>query len=109
MISAKAGIARLFGFCLNRLMNDKKSSSYQRASLQVVLSLLAIWFVISFGCGILFRDWLDEYAPSIGGAPFGFWMATQGAIIGFVLILIAYAALMARLDAEHGYKEGDDA
>lgn len=86
-------------------MNDEKSPNYQRACLRVVLTLLSIWFIISFGCGILFRDWLDANAPSVGGAPFGFWMAQQGAIIGFVLILVTYAVWMNRLDAKHGYRE----
>jgi putative solute:sodium symporter small subunit len=64
---------------------------------------LAVWFSVSFGCGILFREWLDAYAPQIGSAPFGFWMAQQGAIICFVLLLVLYAFLMNRLDAKHGY------
>jgi putative solute:sodium symporter small subunit len=87
-------------------MNDKPSPSYQRSSLHLVIVLLSIWATISFGCSILFRDWLDVHAPSIGNAPFGFWMAQQGSIIGFVLLLLAYALLMARLDEKHGYREG---
>ncbi len=62
-------------------------------------------FFVSFGCGILFREWLDTNAPQIGSAPFGFWMAQQGSIICFVLLLITYAFLMNRLDAKHGYSE----
>ena len=88
-------------------MSQKRSVSYQRSSLLIVLALLAIWAFVSFGCGIWFRDWLDAHAPRIGNAPFGFWMAQQGSIISFVLILIAYAMLMSRLDARHGYKEED--
>ena len=90
-------------------MNGEKSQSYQRASLRVVLTLLLVWFTVSFGCGILFRDWLDANAPSVGNAPFGFWMAQQGSIIGFVLILITYALWMGRLDAKHGYAEDEGA
>lgn len=86
-------------------MNGKSSPSYHRASLGILATLLTIWFVASFICGILFRDWLDQYGPPIGNAPFGFWMAQQGSIICFVLLLFAYALLMGRLDAEHGYKE----
>ena len=79
--------------------------AHRRACLRIVLCLLAVWFVVSFGCGILFRDWLDTNAPSIGHAPFGFWMAQQGSIISFVLLLLIYAFLMNRLDAKHGYSE----
>ena len=86
-------------------MKDSPSNSYRRACLRLVLGLLAIWFNVSFGCGILFREWLDANAPEIVSAPFGFWMAQQGAIICFVILLVVYAALMNRLDAKHGYTE----
>lgn len=79
--------------------------AHYRACLIITLSLLAFWFTISFGAGILLRDWLDANFPSVGSAPFGFWMAQQGSIIGFVLILIIYALLMNRLDRKHGYSE----
>ena len=71
---------------------------YWRAHLRCVGVLLGIWFLVSFGCGILLRDWLDANFPTVGSAPFGFWMAQQGAILCFVLILVAYAARMSRLE-----------
>ncbi|MGC6458815.1 MAG: DUF4212 domain-containing protein [Akkermansiaceae bacterium] len=71
---------------------------YWRAHLKCVGALLTIWFLASFGCGILWRDWLDTNFPTVGLAPFGFWMAQQGSIITFVLILIAYAVWMSRLE-----------
>lgn len=81
-------------------------AAHRRACLRIVFSLLAVWFVVSFGCGILFRDWLDKNAPPVGHAPFGFWMAQQGSIICFIIILVVYAFLMNRLDSKHGYSEG---
>lgn len=90
-------------------MGLKNSSSYQRSCLRLVTGLLLIWFVVSFGCGILFRDWLDANFPTIGNAPFGFWMAQQGSIISFVLLLITYAVVMGHLDAKHGYSEDEGA
>ena len=87
-------------------MKDASSQSYRRACLRLVLFLLAVWFSASFGCGILFREWLDANAPQIGSAPFGFWMAQQGAIICFVILLVVYAVMMSRIDAKHGYTEG---
>ncbi|MGK0456904.1 MAG: putative solute:sodium symporter small subunit [Lentimonas sp.] len=78
---------------------------YWKACLKLVFCLLAVWFLISFVCGILLREWLDANAPQIGTAPFGFWMAQQGSIIGFVILLIVYAVGMNRLDAKYGYKE----
>ena len=88
-------------------MNTDTPKSYHRTSLKLVLGLLVVWFSVSFGCGILFRDWLDANAPPIGNAPFGFWMAQQGSIIFFMCILVVYAALMQMLDAKHGYSEED--
>ena len=87
-------------------MKDASSQSYRRACLRLVLVLLAVWFSVSFGCGILFREWLDANAPQIGSAPFGFWMAQQGAIICFVILLVIYSVMMNRIDAKHGYTEG---
>ena len=86
-------------------MKDAPSQSYRRACLRLVLVLLAVWFSVSFGCGILFRELLDTKAPQIGSAPFGFWMAQQGAIICFVILLVVYALQMNRLDTKHGYTD----
>ena len=79
------------------------SGNYWQANLRLVGCLLIIWFVVSFGCGILFKENLDQF--SVGGAPLGFWMAQQGSIICFVLLLIAYAFFMNKLDKKHGYEE----
>ncbi len=86
-------------------MDKKNRSSYHRSCLRVLFILLSIWFIVSFGCSIIWRDWLDIHAPQIGHAPFGFWMAQQGSILVFVLILITYAILMNRLDKKYGYHE----
>ncbi len=86
--------------------NNQTISRYRKSSLRILFSLLTIWFVVSFGCGILFREQLDAVsALSIGNAPFGFWMAQQGSIICFIFILIVYAFAMNRLDVKHGYSE----
>ena len=86
-------------------MKDAPSLVHRRACLRLVIALLGVWFSVSFGCCILFREWLDAKAPQIGTAPFGFWMAQQGAVICFVLLLVVYAFVMNRLDAKHGYTE----
>ncbi|MFC5050731.1 DUF4212 domain-containing protein [Rubritalea spongiae] len=80
---------------------------HRAACLRLVLALLAVWFFVSLGCGVLFRDWLDMNMPNIGTAPFGFWMAQQGSIITFLLILVVYAWGMNKLDKKHGYTEED--
>ena len=86
-------------------MKIDNARAHRRACLKIVLGLLSVWFTVSFGCGIIFREWLDANVPQVGNAPFGFWMAQQGAIICFVLLLLVYAFLMNRLDAKHGYTE----
>ena len=87
----------------------KKYREHWNSSLRIVFFILGIWFMISLGCGVLFRDLLDANLPSIGGAPFGFWMAQQGSIIGFLVLLFAYMILMNRLDKSCGLDDGDQA
>jgi len=86
-------------------MKVERPKKYRTTSLAITFSLLTFWLLISLGCGVLFRDWLDANFPKIGHAHFGFWMAQQGSIIGFVLILLTYSILMNRLDRKYGYSE----
>lgn len=76
---------------------------YWRAVLRLTLTLLAIWFVVSYGFGILLRDQLD--AVSIGGAPLGFWFAQQGSIYVFVALIFYYCVAMARLERKFGIEK----
>ncbi len=76
------------------------AKAYWSATLRLTLSLLTVWFLVSFGAGILFRDFLDQF--SIGGAPLGFWFAQQGAIYVFVLLIFYYCWAMARLERRYG-------
>jgi putative solute:sodium symporter small subunit len=82
------------------------STSYWRKNLQYVGSLLAIWFVVSYGCGILFADWLDQFR--VGGFKLGFWFAQQGSIYVFVVLIVVYVKLMNRLDRLYGVSEEGD-
>lgn len=75
---------------------------YWAATLRLTATLLAIWFTVSFGFGILLRDQLD--AVSIGGAPLGFWFAQQGSIYVFVALIFIYCVAMAGI--ERKYKVG---
>jgi len=81
----------------------KQGSLYWKKNITILSSILLVWFTVSFGCGILFREWLDAHFPHIWNAPFGFWMAQQGSIICFVLLLLTYSFLMNRLDEKSGY------
>lgn len=96
------------GAAVPRPKNEiEKERTYLRSSFKVILCLLPVWFFVSYGCGILFRDWLDENFPSVGNAPFGFWMAQQGSIICFVVLLVVYAVWMNRLDRRFNSKGGE--
>lgn len=75
------------------------AKGYWRANLTWVGILLAIWFLVSYGCGILFVDALNEIR--IGGFQLGFWFAQQGSIYVFVLLIAAYVLIMKRLDAKY--------
>lgn len=73
--------------------------AYWKATVRLTISLLVIWFVVSYGAGILFRDFLDQF--SIGGAPLGFWFAQQGAIYVFVALIFYYCWAMAKLERKY--------
>ena len=82
---------------------SKPSSAqrYWKANITYVLILLSIWFVVSYGAGILFKEQLDTI--KIGGFKLGFWFAQQGAMYVFVILIFVYVWLMNRLDKKFGY------
>ena len=84
---------------------DKKANakSYWKSNIKYVLILLLIWFIVSYGAGILFKDKLNEI--KIGGFKLGFWFAQQGAMYVFVILIFVYVWLMNRLDKTHGFDE----
>ncbi|MCT8329982.1 DUF4212 domain-containing protein [Albidovulum sediminis] len=85
-------------------MADKSSSNaYWAANVRVILISLAIWFFCSFGLGIILRPALKGI--HVGGADLGFWMAQNGSIYVFLVLIFAYAAKMNKLDKEYGVEE----
>lgn len=80
-----------------------KAQQYWRQNLIYLFSLLAVWFVVSYGAGILFVDWLDQF--SFGGFKLGFWFAQQGSIYVFVILIFVYVYLMNRLDRKFEFDE----
>ena len=76
----------------------QKNRAYWRANLIWVGILMTIWFVVSYGCGILFVEELNKIR--IGGFKLGFWFAQQGSIYVFVVLIAIYVLVMNRLDRE---------
>ena len=75
---------------------QQKATAYWKENLRYLLILLSIWFAVSFGAGILFKDVLNEI--KLGGFPLGFWFAQQGSIYVFVVLIFVYVRLMNKLD-----------
>ena len=84
-------------------MNAAQQKEYWRRNISLVIKLLAIWFAVSFGCGIIFVEQLNQI--QIGGYKLGFWFAQQGSIYSFVLLIFIYAKRMAALDREFNVDE----
>ena len=80
--------------------------NYWRSNLKILSILLGIWFIVSFGFGIIFSDFLDQF--QIGGFKLGFWFAQQGSIYLFVLLIFIYIHLMNKLDKKYKNKSEED-
>ena len=85
-------------------MSEKKNmQDYWKENLRYLTILLSIWFIVSYGCGILFVDALDNIR--IGGFKLGFWFAQQGSIYAFVVLIFVYVNWMNKLDKKYGVDE----
>ncbi|MDA9922941.1 MAG: DUF4212 domain-containing protein [Verrucomicrobiales bacterium] len=85
--------------------NHSSNTDYWRANLKWVGILLTIWFIVSYGCGILFVEELNKIR--IGGFKLGFWFAQQGSIYVFVVLIAFYVRIMNGLDKKYGAKKED--
>lgn len=84
-------------------MNNNEA--YWKANLTLVTSLLAIWFLVSFGCGILFVEYLNQFR--LFGFKLGFWFSQQGSIYVFVILIFVYVWQMNKLDKRYGVDEDE--
>lgn len=85
------------------MTDSQKKAAYWQANLRLVLICLVIWFVVSFGFGILLVDPLNNIA--IGGYKLGFWFAQQGSIYVFLGLIFFYASQMNKLDKKFDVHE----
>ncbi len=86
-------------------MNLNQRQAYWRANKTLITILLIIWAFVSIGCGILLVQPLN--AISLGNAPLGFWIAQQGAIFIFVILIFVYATQMDKLDRKYDRNRRD--
>ncbi|NAS31702.1 DUF4212 domain-containing protein [Flavobacteriaceae bacterium R38] len=84
-------------------MKEKHIKKYWKTNLKYLAILLGIWFLVSYGFGILLVDELNKIR--IGGFKLGFWFAQQGSIYVFVILIFVYVRLMNHLDKKYNLDE----
>lgn len=84
-------------------LSNENAQAYWSENLRIITTYLTIWFVVSYGCGVLFVDSLD--AIQFFGFPLGFWFAQQGSIFTFVALIWAYVYSMNKLDEKYDVHE----
>ncbi|NQY24105.1 MAG: DUF4212 domain-containing protein [Campylobacteraceae bacterium] len=84
-------------------MSPEKAQAYWKENISMILKLLVVWFIVSFGCGILFINELNTI--EISGVKLGFWFAQQGAIYFFVVLIFVYVSKMKAIDEKYGVSE----
>ncbi len=85
------------------MQKQDQDTEYWRINVRLMIKLLCIWFVVSFVCGILLVDVLNQV--QIGGYKLGFWFAQQGSMYCFVVLVFYYAKKMAAIDREFDVDE----
>jgi putative solute:sodium symporter small subunit len=80
-------------------VDKQEATRYWRDNMRLIGVLLAIWAAVSLGAGILLVEWFNRV--QVGAVPLGFWMAQQGAIFIFVVLIFGYARAMDRIDRRH--------
>lgn len=80
-----------------------RMSLYWKKNLRTLWILLTVWFLVSFGFGIILVEPLNQI--KIGGYPLGFWFAQQGSIYTFILLIFVYVVRMNKLDREFDVNE----
>ena len=82
--------------------NEHDAEGYWKATIRLTITLLCVWFLASYGAGILFREALDNL--SFGSAPLGFWFAQNGAIYIFLALIVVYCRKMTQYEKKFGIK-----
>lgn len=80
------------------------AKAYWKENLALMLKLLFVWFMVSYGFGIILVDWLNQF--TFFGFKLGFWFAQQGSIYTFIVLIFVYIRQMNKLDQKYGVDEG---
>ncbi len=84
-------------------MDTVKAQEYWKENISTILKLLAVWFIVSLGCGVLFINQLNMI--EVSGVKLGFWFAQQGSIYAFVALIFVYVFKMKKIDEKYGVDE----
>lgn len=84
-------------------MENGNNDAYWKATLRLLTKVLIVWFIVSYGAGILFAPLLNNF--HLGGYPLGFWFAQQGSIYVFVALIFYYARKMGQIDRQFDVHE----
>ena len=87
-------------------MQKATLSNYWRSATKITVGLLFIWFLASYGCGILFVEQLNQFY--LFGFPLGFWFSQQGSILVFIGLILSYCVLMDRLDHQAKCQQAEE-
>lgn len=85
------------------MSNPTGGEAYWKATIGLLTKIMIVWFLVSYGAGILFVEQLNQI--SLGGYPLGFWFAQQGSIYVFIILIFYYAKKMGQIDREHDVDE----
>ena len=86
------------------MSSEKENNAlYWQANVRLMIFCLIIWFIVSFGCGLLLVDVLNQF--QLGGYKLGFWFAQQGSIYVFLFLVFFYAFRMNQLDKKFNVQE----
>jgi putative solute:sodium symporter small subunit len=78
-------------------------AEYWKRTLRLTVTLLAVWFLAGYVLAILLAPWLNRF--TFLGGPLGYWVAQNGAIYVFWVLILVYAVAMNRLDRRFDVEE----
>lgn len=86
-------------------LSPERQAAYWARNVRLLVALLLPWAAVSFGAGILFRPWLDQWRLPGSGFPLGFWFAQQGSMYVFIALIFYYAKKMGDIDRQFDVHE----